>query len=178
MKKLMIFIFVISFTFANCSASDGWFKVDYGVEHGGPHDIYFYDSNIGWAACGRYILYTSNDGQTWEMQYSDTIAPKGYHFISFVDSLHGWALCEWGESILKTTDGGATWTKSLDWTFDQRRGIQDIAFNPENSKTVFAATSEGIYRSYNLGETWENVYSVVTDCSDFLQLSTTPTSTT
>ncbi len=66
----------------------------------------------------------------------------------------------YGIGILKTTDGGATWTKSLDWTFDQRRGIQDIAFNPDNSQTVFAATSEGIFRSYNQGETWENVYTV------------------
>lgn len=66
----------------------------------------------------------------------------------------------YGIGILKTTDGGVTWTKSLDWTFDQRRGIQDIALNPLNSQTVFAATSEGIYRSYDQGNSWENVYSV------------------
>ncbi|VAX21188.1 hypothetical protein MNBD_IGNAVI01-2424, partial [hydrothermal vent metagenome] len=66
----------------------------------------------------------------------------------------------YGIGILKTTDGGASWTKSLDWTFDQRRGIQDIALNPFNSQTVFAATSEGIYRSYDQGNNWDNVYSV------------------
>ncbi len=66
----------------------------------------------------------------------------------------------YGIGILKTTDGGVTWNKSLDWTFDQRRGIQDLAINPENSKTVFAATSEGIYRSYDFGESWKEVYSV------------------
>ncbi|MCF6270029.1 MAG: T9SS type A sorting domain-containing protein [Melioribacteraceae bacterium] len=66
----------------------------------------------------------------------------------------------YGIGILKTTDGGVTWKKSLDWTFDQRRGIQDLAINPENNKTVFAATSEGISRSYDFGETWSEVYSV------------------
>jgi len=66
----------------------------------------------------------------------------------------------YGIGILKTTDGGVTWTKSLDWTFDQRRGIQDLALNPMNSQTVFAATTEGIYRSYDQGESWESVYSV------------------
>lgn len=66
----------------------------------------------------------------------------------------------YGIGILKTTDGGVTWEKSLDWTFDQRRGIQDLALNPLNSNTVFAATSEGIYRSYNQGANWQKVYSV------------------
>ena len=46
----------------------------------------------------------------------------------------------YGMGILKTTDGGVTWSKSLDWSFDQRRGIQDIALNPLNSNIVFVAT--------------------------------------
>ena len=66
----------------------------------------------------------------------------------------------YGIGILKTSDGGVTWTKSLDWTFDQRRGIQDLALNPMNSQTIFAATSEGIYRSYDQGGSWDNVYIV------------------
>jgi photosystem II stability/assembly factor-like uncharacterized protein len=66
----------------------------------------------------------------------------------------------YGIGILKTSDGGVSWKKSLDWTFDQRRGIQDLTINPKNNKTVFAATSEGIYRSYDFGESWNEVYSV------------------
>ena len=66
----------------------------------------------------------------------------------------------YGIGILKTTDGGKTWTKSLDWTFDQQRGVEDIAINPKNSSTIFAATSVGIYRTYNGGENWEKVLNV------------------
>ncbi|MCK5086950.1 MAG: hypothetical protein KAQ90_05485, partial [Melioribacteraceae bacterium] len=66
----------------------------------------------------------------------------------------------YGMGILKTTDGGVTWSKSLDWSFDQRRGIQDIALNPLNSNIVFAATSVGIYRSLDGGDNWSEVYSV------------------
>ena len=50
----------------------------------------------------------------------------------------------YGIGILKTTNGGATWTKSLDWTYNQQRGVGKIAFNPLNSNTLYAATTEGV----------------------------------
>ncbi len=60
----------------------------------------------------------------------------------------------YGIGILKSSDGGATWSKSLDWQYDELRGIQDIIFNPVNPSTLFAATTEGTYRTYNRGQTW------------------------
>ena len=67
----------------------------------------------------------------------------------------------YGIGILKTTNGGATWTKSLDWSADQRRGVEAMRINPLNHNTIFAATSEGIYRSTNAGGTWGLILSVV-----------------
>src|SRR5713101_9525163 len=49
----------------------------------------------------------------------------------------------YGMGVLKTTNGGSSWTKSLNWTSDQRRGIEVIRINPLNHKTIFAGTSEG-----------------------------------
>jgi photosystem II stability/assembly factor-like uncharacterized protein len=63
----------------------------------------------------------------------------------------------YGMGILKTVNGGITWTKSLDWTYDQKRGVQIIRINPLNPQTVLAATSEGVYRSTNAGGTWTQV---------------------
>jgi len=63
--------------------------------------------------------------------------------------------------ILKTTDGGATWTKSLDWTYNQRRGVQVISINPQNPNTIWAGTTEGTYRSYNKGQSWVKVDSTI-----------------
>jgi photosystem II stability/assembly factor-like uncharacterized protein len=60
----------------------------------------------------------------------------------------------YGLGILKTTNNGITWEKSLDWTCNQKRGVQCIRMNPLNASTVFAATSEGVYRSTNAGSTW------------------------
>ncbi len=63
----------------------------------------------------------------------------------------------YGIGVLKTTNGGATWTKSLDWSTSQQRTVQVIKFNPLNSNTVFAGTSEGLYRSTNAGGSWQLV---------------------
>ncbi len=64
----------------------------------------------------------------------------------------------YGIGILKSTDGGATWSKSLDWSYGQLRGVQDIKINPLRPATVFAATSEGLLRSYDAGATWLKVH--------------------
>ncbi len=66
----------------------------------------------------------------------------------------------YGIGILKTTDAGKTWSKSLDWSFNQQRGVEDIAINPKNPNTIFAVTSVGIYRSFDAGVNWQLVKSV------------------
>ena len=66
----------------------------------------------------------------------------------------------YGIGILKSTDRGVSWTKSLDWSFQQQRSIQKIRINPLRSETVWAATSEGTYRSYDAGQTWEQILAI------------------
>ena len=60
----------------------------------------------------------------------------------------------YGIGILKTTDGGATWGKSLDWSYNQERGIQVIRMDPLNSSTLWAGTTEGLMKSTDRGSTW------------------------
>lgn len=60
----------------------------------------------------------------------------------------------YGMGILKSTDGGVSWTKSLDWSYQQQRGVQSIKINPLNPATVWAATTDGIYKSTDAGATW------------------------
>ncbi|NUO81082.1 hypothetical protein HUU05_13465, partial [candidate division KSB1 bacterium] len=66
----------------------------------------------------------------------------------------------YGIGILKTTDGGATWTKSLDWTQEQQRGVQALALDPSNSSIIYAGTTEGTYKSTNAGVSWTLVHNV------------------
>ena len=60
----------------------------------------------------------------------------------------------YGIGILKTTNGGNSWTKSLDWTYDNKRGVWKVLINPKNSNILYAATSEGIFKSVNAGGSW------------------------
>ncbi|MFI5142325.1 MAG: WD40/YVTN/BNR-like repeat-containing protein, partial [Bacteroidia bacterium] len=60
----------------------------------------------------------------------------------------------YGMGLFKSTDGGHTWTQSINWTYQQNRGIWDIVINPLKPSTVYAATTEGVYKSTNAGATW------------------------
>ena len=66
----------------------------------------------------------------------------------------------YGIGILKSTDGGFTWAKSLDWQYDELKGVQDIIMNPQRPATLFAATTEGTYRSYDSGQTWNLIHAI------------------
>lgn len=63
----------------------------------------------------------------------------------------------YGIGILKSTNGGASWFKSLDWTYSSRRGVWKVIFNPKNRNVLYAATSEGVWKSNNAGGNWSQV---------------------
>lgn len=71
----------------------------------------------------------------------------------------------YGIGILKTTNGGLNWIKSLDWSYNNQRGVWDIVLNPKNPNVVYAATSEGIYKTINGGNSWYQLlgYKMVID---------------
>ena len=67
----------------------------------------------------------------------------------------------YGMGILKTTDGGATWTESLDWTYAASKGIWMIEIHPTDPSILYAATTDGVYKSTDAGGSWTQVHSVV-----------------
>ncbi len=71
-----------------------------------------------------------------------------------------WLRGTYGLGILKSTDGGTTWTKSLDWAYSQERGVWAIQVNPQNPNTVWSATTDGIYQSFDAGASWDKVHDV------------------
>ena len=66
----------------------------------------------------------------------------------------------YGIGILKSTNSGETWFKSLDWTYNSEKGIWAVKINPLNYNSVWAATTDGTYLSYNSGITWQKVNDV------------------
>ena len=66
----------------------------------------------------------------------------------------------YGIGILRSLDGGKSWEPSLDWSYGDMRGVQDLVFNPKDPNTIYAATSEGLYRTYDGGDSWTMVLQV------------------
>ncbi len=67
----------------------------------------------------------------------------------------------YGMGILKSEDGGASWEKSLDWTYEENRGIWMLAADPTTPGLIYAATTEGVYKTGDAGESWAPVMDVI-----------------
>lgn len=60
----------------------------------------------------------------------------------------------YGIGILKSRDAGRTWVPVLDWRDRQETGVQDLTYDPNQAGRVWAATSEGVFRSEDGGDHW------------------------
>ena len=60
----------------------------------------------------------------------------------------------YGIGILKSTDGGANWSKILEFDPSEIKGVQDIEINKLNSQEIYAATTDGLYQSLDGGSNW------------------------
>ncbi len=60
----------------------------------------------------------------------------------------------YGTGILMSEDGGRTWSQSLDWSVTNLRGVNKIMIDPNDPNKVYAATTEGVYLSPDLGGNW------------------------
>ncbi len=83
--------------------------------------------------------------------------PKGVTAAGHIRTHRGF----YGIGILKSTDGGATWQQVLNFSQSNLEGVFDMLINPLKPSTVWAATTDGLYRSFNSGTNWTKVHSVL-----------------
>ena len=60
----------------------------------------------------------------------------------------------YGVGILRSVDGGSTWTRVLAKNTSELFAIQEIMYDPNNSNIVYACATDGLYKSTDGGVTW------------------------
>lgn len=63
-----------------------------------------------------------------------------------------------GEGVLKSTDGGLTWNSSLFFDIASSYTVNQILIHPSNNDILYAATTYGIYKTTDAGDTWTLIY--------------------
>ncbi|MFZ4411688.1 MAG: VPS10 domain-containing protein [Bacteroidales bacterium] len=111
---------------------------------------------------------TINGGNSW-VALTDNLAVVGVSSIVidysnpniiYIATGDGDATDTYSMGILKSIDGGNSFQATgLNYLIDSKRSISKIIINPINPHTLFAATSSGIFRSFNGGNSWDNTFS-------------------
>ena len=84
-----------------------------------------------------------------------------YSFTGTDGGLHDRVLRgSFGLGVLKSIDGGKTWTILKNLTSDFE-GINKIVFHPKDSNAIYVGSSRGLYKSSDQGNTWKNILSDV-----------------
>ncbi len=138
------------------------------------------DANHIWA--GLYdgkIIATTNGGNTWQMQFSDSTKTHCINYVEmfnlndgvamgdaiefgtpesifFINENVGWVV---GKYIWKTTDGGTTWITQEKFSPDFVG--KNIYFTDENNGWINGDNNQNFYRTTNGGSSWQFLRSVI-----------------
>ncbi len=63
----------------------------------------------------------------------------------------------YGVGILKSIDGGETWTSILNKSLSNLFGVQMLEFDPSDPNTIYACATDGLYRSTDGGANWNKI---------------------
>ncbi len=147
--------------------------------------IAFHQTNkdVFWiGASSGGIWKTENSGKTWiplgddlpEMQISSIAVDPNNTDVMYIAS----GDCDGGgyteQGILKSTDGGISWTKtslSSDPNF-QYSALKTILINPQSSNEIVTAGYDGIWKSTDYGDSW--VYTKILGNTDLVNSEADP----
>ncbi|MBK8565340.1 MAG: hypothetical protein IPN76_18845 [Saprospiraceae bacterium] len=119
-------------------------------------DLHFSDANTGVMAGffvlggSQYIFRTESGGNDWTEVFTANIGgqPRGFNDLSFINNSTGWAVGT-GGAIVKTTNGGATWTQQFS---SAQEDLFSVHFLDAN--IGFIAGDGTFLKTTNGGATW------------------------
>jgi len=122
--------------------------------------LFFIDENEGWALGWEYIYHTTNAGNTWEQQSLPSHTGE-LNDVFFLNNDIGWIVGGY-KIVMKTTDGGNTWTKIMN-TYAGDIRFQSVIFFDELNGCV-VGHQNGL----------RNSITMVTDDGGLTWIETTP----
>jgi photosystem II stability/assembly factor-like uncharacterized protein len=137
------------------------------------------------ASGGGGVWETKDNGKTWRPRTDDqpSLSTGALAFdpsnslTVYAGTGEGDSVAALGVGILRSTDGGTTWTLRASTPFESA-GFYDIVVDPLNGNHIFAATTRGLFESTNGGVAWTSRRSQVTwDLSIHPALTGSPNST-
>lgn len=131
--------------------------------------VTFVDSVTGWALSNSLIMNTTDGGTRWREQFprpTSGCEDAYLYSMSFADPAYGWVICRCitdpgfpSYIILRTTDGGQTWSEK--YSSEPDLNLYSITFMDRPYGWVVGRTSEGetvILHSIDSGDSWVEQY--------------------
>lgn len=118
-----------------------------------PQVLYAVVSSYGGDGRDSRLFKTTDAGQSWAV----TAAPAGVRLLKAHPSDPQTVYGTDQQNLLRTTNGGATWT-ALNDDID-RDSYNDVTFDPRDANVMYAASGAWVLRSIDGGATWERVVS-------------------
>lgn len=113
------------------------------------------------------VWLTNNDGASYtpvtEALPTQSVSrlvidPTNTNVLYIATGAHNFDMPANSLGVFKSTDGGATWnTTGLTFPASLMVTIGDLIINPENHNSLVAATTDGLYRTFNGGFTWTRI---------------------
>lgn len=113
---------------------------------GSPTDISFVSPSTGYAASADGIYRTTDTGSSWQLIRSGAVSS-----IVFLDAQNGWAATGTPLTIIRTSNGGTSWTSQYSAS-DNKASVLSFASLTEG----WATATGGILRTTN-GQTWQKI---------------------
>jgi photosystem II stability/assembly factor-like uncharacterized protein len=130
-------------------------------------DIFFLDELAGYVATEYEGIHRTTDGgKTWKSVISNIgflgnqrIVENPFNKVYFLNKLEGFAFKQYNNIVVKTIDGGASWTvvSSFDLKYVNGGGLKSMTF-PFDNFTGYGVGGFHLLKTVNGGLTWDTLH--------------------